>query len=58
MTTDSTRKASPIPGTLHKRGYTHPTPPQDEVLPRATADEGEIAASRKDIGQNEHKGPR
>lgn len=58
MTTDSTPTASPISGTLHKRGYTQPTPSQDEFVSRSKADEGEAAASCKNIGQREHEGPR
>lgn len=60
MTIDS--PASPqtkrIAGTLHKRGYAHPAPLQDQNLAREKAEESEVAGRHKNSGQKDHKGAR
>ena len=60
MKTDTTATPTTgrIAGTLHKRGYTHPAPLQDENLPRERSEENEVAGRHKNNGQKDHKGAR
>jgi hypothetical protein len=61
MTIDSTAappQTTRISGTLHKRGYAHPAPLEDENLPREKAEESEVAGRHDNSGQKDHKGAR
>ncbi len=59
MTIDSAAAApqtTRISGTLHKRGYAHPAPLEDENLPREKAEESEVAGRHENSGQKDHVG--
>lgn len=60
MTIDSTGapQTTRISGTLHKRGYAHPAPLEDEKLPREKAEQSEVAGPHETSGQKDHKGAR
>ena len=60
MKTDTTfaPRTGRIAGTLHRRGYTHPAPLQDENLPREKSEGSEVAGRHKNNGQKDHKDAR
>ena len=60
MTIDLTAlpKTKRIAGTLHKRGYAHPSSLEDENLPREKAEVIEVSSRQNNSGKIEQKGSR